>query len=108
MTSGQVSKKKALEVHETQKKVTDAVMTSIDLTFAGHFSTTLKKLPLDLTDSETAQLEDEAWGQAAYNMARTFNCDDDRAYICQQRNLRDGYAFNPCNGGWQTTQHLSS
>jgi hypothetical protein len=87
MTSGQVSKKKALEVHETQKKVTDAVMTSIDSTFAGHFSSTLKKLPMKLTDSMTAQLTDEAWGQAAYNMASTFNCDDDRAYIRQHRNL---------------------
>jgi hypothetical protein len=86
MTSGQVSKKKALEVHETQNKVTNAVMTSIDSTFAGHFNSTLKKLPMTLTNSETAQLTDEAWGQAAYNMARTFNCDDDRAYIRHHRN----------------------
>ncbi len=73
MTSGQVSKKKALEVHDTQNKVTNAVMTSIDSTFAGHFNSTLKKLPMTLTNSETAQLTDEAWGQAAYNMAQTFN-----------------------------------
>jgi hypothetical protein len=83
MTSGQVSKKKALEVQETQKKVTYAVMTSIDFTFAGHFSSTAQKLPTKLTDLEIAQLTDEAWGQAAYNMAQTFNCDDDHAYICQ-------------------------
>ena len=86
MTSGQVSKKKALEVHETQKKVTHAVMTSIDSTFAGHLNSTIKKLPMKLTNSETAQLTDEAWSQAAYNMARSFNCDDDRAYIRHHRN----------------------
>ena len=86
MTSGQVSKKKALEVHETQTKVTNAVMTSIDSTFAGHFNSKLKKLPTKLTNAETEQLTDEAWGQAAYNMARTLNCDDDRAYIRHHRN----------------------
>jgi hypothetical protein len=87
MTSGEVCTKKTLEVQETQKKVTDAVMTSIDSTFAGHFHSAILKLPMELTDSETAQLQDEAWGQSAYNVARTLNCDDDRAYIRQNRNL---------------------
>jgi hypothetical protein len=58
MTSGELCTKKTLEVEETQKKVTDAVMTSIDSTFAGHFHSAILKLPMELTDSETARLQD--------------------------------------------------
>jgi hypothetical protein len=83
---GEVSTKKTLEVQEKQKKVTDEVMTSIDSIFAG-FHSALLKLPMELTDSETAQLHNKAWGQLAYNVAQTLNCDDDHAYIHQNRNL---------------------
>jgi hypothetical protein len=51
MTSGEVAMKKGLEVQETQKKVTTAVMTGIESTFAGAFNKELNKLPMKLSES---------------------------------------------------------
>jgi hypothetical protein len=84
MTAGELAQKRALEVEESQKKATTAVMTGIDSTFGAHFNSELPGRT-NLPNSQVSQLQEEAWNRAAYNLAGSMNCDDDRAYIQQNR-----------------------